>query len=657
MNIQPGSSIGRYHIQEQLGEGGMATVYKAYDTRLERDVAIKVIRTGAFPPDVLDRILKRFDREAKSLARLNHPNIVGIIDYGEQDGTPYLVMPFYPSGTLKQSLGKPMPPVEAARLLVPVARALAYAHQQGILHRDVKPSNILITGSGEPVLTDFGIAKLLENDSGATLTGTGVGVGTPEYMAPEQGMGREIDGRADVYALGVVLYELVTGRKPYTANTPMAVIFMHMTDPLPRPKLYVPDLPDRVEQIIFKAMAKKPEDRYQSMNDLAAELATFDVHLRKHAVIGIDSQPSSPQSILDLYDVYEEGTGEATVAMGETPPSSSMKAEPTGILAQLYPEARQYSQTSGLWEKETVDDLNEPVISSPRQKTQVEPREQKNKTPDPYASSKQTRSQRSKVWIIWLIFGLVVIGVIENAIRSPIDSQPVPAQKYEGVYTASLTPTNIPTNAPTKAPTTVPTESISIRLINEIKSGQKEIVFGGYEWQVLAVEDSRALLITKEIVGKGGYDASGNYLWETNDIRKYLNNDFFNQFDDEEKKLILAVENVNKDNPYFGTDGGNNTTDNIFLLSLEEVVEYFGDSGQLHRPEIIGKIPRIDDQYNHKRIATYNGEPGDWWLRSRGSPASGPVYVVFDGTIYMGGAQIWPGLQGLRPALWLDLKL
>ena len=113
---------------------------------------------------------------------------MGIIDYGEQDDTPYLVMPFYPAGTLKQSLGKPMPPVEAARLLAPVARALAYAHQQGILHRDVKPSNILITGSGEPVLTDFGIAKLLENDSGATLTGTGVGVGTPEYMAPEQGV-------------------------------------------------------------------------------------------------------------------------------------------------------------------------------------------------------------------------------------------------------------------------------------------------------------------------------------------------------------------------------------------------------------------------------------------------------------------------------------
>jgi len=318
MNIQPGSSIGRYHIQEQLGEGGMATVYKAFDTRLERDVAIKVIRTGAFPPDVLDRILKRFDREAKSLARLNHPNIVGIIDYGEQDDTPYLVMPFYPAGTLKQSLGKPMPPVEAARLLAPVARALAYAHQQGILHRDVKPSNILITGSGEPVLTDFGIAKLLENDSGATLTGTGVGVGTPEYMAPEQGMGREIDGRADVYALGVVLYELITGRKPYTADTPMAVIFKHLTDPLPRPRETVPNLPNQVEEVIFKALAKKPEDRYQSMGDFSIALAALVINTQlissqpEKSIPGKNSDNSQP--------VLEDETGELTYDLGTGSP-------------------------------------------------------------------------------------------------------------------------------------------------------------------------------------------------------------------------------------------------------------------------------------------------------------------------------------------------
>jgi len=275
-----GQSIGRYHILEQLGEGGMATVYKAFDTRLEREVAVKVIRTEQFTPASLGLVLKRFEREAKALARLNHPNIVGVIDYGEHQGVPYLVMVYQPGGTLRQRLGNPMPPGqqagtgwdEAVRLLLPVARALQYAHSEGIVHRDVKPSNILITRSGEPMLTDFGIAKLLETGDAQTLTGTGVGIGTPEYMAPEQGLGRGVDARADVYSLGIVLYELITGRKPYTADTPMAVVLKHVTDPLPRPTGFTPGLPDALEKLLLKALAKQPEDRYASMAEMAAAL-------------------------------------------------------------------------------------------------------------------------------------------------------------------------------------------------------------------------------------------------------------------------------------------------------------------------------------------------------------------------------------------------
>mgnify|MGYP001187721544 CR=1 FL=1 len=316
-----GKNIGRYHLVEQLGIGGMATVYMAFDTHLERQVAIKVIRRDAFPAEQVDRVLKRFDREAKTLAQLTHPNIVGIIDYGDFEGSPYLVMEYLSGGTLKQRLGKPVPYRAALQLMLPVAQALAFAHHKGVVHRDVKPANILITEGGQPMLTDFGIAKILEDDSGATLTGTGVGVGTPEYMAPEQGMGREIDGRADVYALGVVLYELVTGRKPYTADTPMAVIFKHLTDPLPRPKLHVPDLPDRVEQIIFKAMAKKPQDRYQSMVEFVAVLAKIDAHPLESPVAFTGSLSTLPPSAPNLADGYEDETGEATVDMGETPPA------------------------------------------------------------------------------------------------------------------------------------------------------------------------------------------------------------------------------------------------------------------------------------------------------------------------------------------------
>jgi len=268
-----GQSIGRYHILEQLGEGGMATVYKAYDTRLERNVAFKVLRTDQFIPAQLQMMLQRFEREAKSLAKLKHSNIVNILDFGEHEGSLYLVMEYLPGGTLKQKLGQRIPWQEAIRTLVPVTRGLAYAHQHGVIHRDVKPANILMDQNEEPILTDFGIAKLLECTEGHTLTGSGVGIGTPEYMAPEQGIGAStIDARADIYSLGIVFYEMVTGRKPYIADTPMAVVIKQINDPLPRPSDFAPDLPEGVEHILFKALAKQPDDRYEDMNALIAAM-------------------------------------------------------------------------------------------------------------------------------------------------------------------------------------------------------------------------------------------------------------------------------------------------------------------------------------------------------------------------------------------------
>ena len=268
-----GQSIGRYHIIEPLGEGGMATVYKAYDIRLERNVAVKVLRTDQFIPAQLHMVLQRFEREAKSLAKLSNPNIVNILDFGEHEGMPYLVLEYLPGGTLKQKTGSAVPWREALRVLLPVARGLAYAHSHGVIHRDVKPANILMNEDGRPVLTDFGIAKLLESPEGHTLTGSGVGIGTPEYMAPEQGIGASaIDERADVYSLGIVLYELVTGRKPYIADTPMAVVLKQITDPLPHPRDFAPDLPESVEHILLKALAKEPEHRYADMKAMTGAM-------------------------------------------------------------------------------------------------------------------------------------------------------------------------------------------------------------------------------------------------------------------------------------------------------------------------------------------------------------------------------------------------
>lgn len=287
-----GRTIGRYHVTELLGKGGMASVYKAFDTRLERYVAIKFIRADALNQETF---LKRFEREAKALAKLSHPNIVKVLDYGTHEEVPYIVMEYIPGGTLKQKLGRPYSPVEAARLVLPIARTLDYTHRQNIIHRDVKPANFLMMDSGEPMLSDFGISRVMEQSDAAPLTSTGAGIGTPEYMAPEQCRGEKVDQRADIYSLGVVFYELVTGAKPFSADTPMAVVMKQITEPVPSARLYAPGIPVEVEQILQKALAKRPEDRFQSMAQFAAALerilqesATSPAHM---TVKKADSQP------------------------------------------------------------------------------------------------------------------------------------------------------------------------------------------------------------------------------------------------------------------------------------------------------------------------------------------------------------------------------
>ncbi len=272
-----GKSIGRYHILEQLGEGGMATVYKAYDTRLERDVAIKFLRTERLDSQ---RAIKRFEIEAKALAKLNHPNIVQVLDFGEYEGIPYLVMEYVSGGTLKLQLGQQLPWQQASKLLTPIASALEYAHENHLIHRDVKPSNILITSAGIPKLSDFGIAKMLESEETMDLTGTSVGMGTPFYMSPEQGKGQPIDIRTDIYSLGIVFYELLTGRKPYQADTPMAVIYQHVEDPLPKPSKIVSSIPVHAERFLYKALAKDPNYRFNDMGEMADALEKMGMGIK-----------------------------------------------------------------------------------------------------------------------------------------------------------------------------------------------------------------------------------------------------------------------------------------------------------------------------------------------------------------------------------------
>jgi serine/threonine protein kinase len=263
-----GRSIGQYRIVEQLGIGGMATVYKAYQPAMDRYVAIKV------PPDYLARdpsFRARFLREAKTLAHLEHPHILPVYDAGEDDGLPYFVMRCIEGGTLREMIASgPLPLNQALRIVEEVAEALGYAHRQGVTHRDVKSANVLVDQNGVALLTDFGIAKVLEESN--QLTGTGVALGTPYYMAPEQVQGKPVDGRTDIYSLGVMLYELVTGRRPFVAETPLAVAMMHVNDPLPLPRLVNPAVPEAVERIILRAMAKDPADRFQTADEFASAL-------------------------------------------------------------------------------------------------------------------------------------------------------------------------------------------------------------------------------------------------------------------------------------------------------------------------------------------------------------------------------------------------
>jgi len=266
-----GKTIGHYQIVEHLGRGGMAEVYKAYQPALDRHVAVKILHPFVATDETF---LARFEREARAVAALRHANIVRVFDFGHEDDTYYMVMEFVDGQTLKQRLnalraaGQTMSPAEVTKLIAQTAHALHHAHERGLIHRDIKPANILLTSQGDAVLSDFGIARMVES---TRYTMTGV-IGTPDYMSPEQGQGMEVDLRTDIYSLGIVLYECLTGRTPFSADTPLAVIFKHVQDPLPMPRSINPEITAAMEHVVIKSLAKSPGDRFASAEEMADAL-------------------------------------------------------------------------------------------------------------------------------------------------------------------------------------------------------------------------------------------------------------------------------------------------------------------------------------------------------------------------------------------------
>jgi serine/threonine protein kinase len=338
-----GKTLGGYKLDELIGEGGMATVYKGFQTSLNRWVAIKVL-------DYQEAIsLVRFQLEAKAVASLRHRNILIVYEYGEEESMPFIAMEYIEGGTLADRLnGQPMDWRRVIELIIPIAEALHYAHGHNIIHRDVKPSNILMPQEDWPVLADFGLVK--HSDQENRITQTGTFMGTPNYMSPEQARDLPLDPRADMYSLGVVIFEMVTGRLPFEHKIPNKVLLAHVVEPPPSPRQFNPDCPPELEEVILTALKKKPQERYQDMqhmvNALKAVLAAYPPPSLRPQVPATDkldkpvSQPEAEAKPLNrLFKPLQKLFGGKPVV--ETTPQDQLD------LAQIDTETVRFKPTSG----------------------------------------------------------------------------------------------------------------------------------------------------------------------------------------------------------------------------------------------------------------------------------------------------------------------
>ena len=321
MMFAVGENAGPYRIMEQLGQGGMATVYKAYHAALDRYVAIKVLHP-AFLQDA--NFLKRFQREAKAVARLEHPNIVPVHDFAEHAGQPYLVMKYIEGDTLKARLrsGR-LSKDEGLHIVEAAGSALSYAHQRGILHRDIKPSNILLSPDGSIYLADFGLARM--GETGESTLSADIMLGTPQYISPEQARGdKNLDAGTDIYSFGVVLYEMVVGRVPFNADTPFSIIHDHIYKPLPIPSRINPRVPPEVERVLLKSLAKDRADRFATVDDMVAAF--------REAVTGTAAPIVAPRLAMPPTDEAaggaRPGDERETVPPGSVPPAPPRKRGP-----------------------------------------------------------------------------------------------------------------------------------------------------------------------------------------------------------------------------------------------------------------------------------------------------------------------------------------
>ncbi len=319
-----GENIGPYRLVEQLGQGGMATVFKAYHPALDRYVAIKALHPALTNEN---NFLLRFQREAQVVARLEHPNIVPVYDYSEYEDRPYLVMKFIEGETLKARLKRgPLDKNELSTVVDSVGAALSYAHSQGVLHRDVKPSNVLLATDGRIYLADFGLARMAE--AGESTISSDVMLGTPQYISPEQASGRrDLDNGTDIYSFGILLYELLVGKVPYIADTPYSIIHDHIYAPLPMPRATNPEISEAVERVLLRALAKERADRFP---DVPALLAAWHQAFQEPEQAGQPAIPLAaplPAAEVPAAPAIAAATDGAETRVAELPASPAIEAQ------------------------------------------------------------------------------------------------------------------------------------------------------------------------------------------------------------------------------------------------------------------------------------------------------------------------------------------
>jgi serine/threonine-protein kinase len=445
-----GQKIGKYTLAEKLGRGGMAEVYKAYQENLDRYVAIKLMHTFLASEE---DFLHRFKREARAMAALNHPNIVGIIDFDVwKNDIYYLVMEYISGGTLKEHLetlannGETMPLEQAVSIARQMASALAYAHKRNMVHRDIKPANIMLDETGRAILTDFGIVKLMGAQSMA-YTATGALIGTPSYMSPEQAMGRPGDERCDIYSLGVLLFQMTTGQLPFAADTPLAVVMKHVNEPVPLPTEFNPSVPVDLQRVILKALAKNPDERYQTAAEFEEALGKVDlnggtaVSPQATALSATAVSPTKEETgktilektpaetaVVDKADSAEEKT-----AVSTTEPAASARPKwviPAVILAVLALLAGGAFAFGGFGGGNGEEGTAVAVVGN-------------DATETPAAADTQTATP--------VIDETDVAATVETAVRLTEEAAPT------NTPTPSPTPTKKPTATPTNTPTPDPT--------------------------------------------------------------------------------------------------------------------------------------------------------------------------------------------------------